>query len=329
MATTAASITKIVIVFCENHTYDNLCSDVLGGDGDTSLPLGPDKPKDQSHGHAAWMTRATTATRTRYTRSQLPGLYQLMDTYTVCDRYFTDVTSNSFPNHAFAIGADAEGAITNPRTGTAPFLKYPGVPTRLAAARHSWANYGHGFAFAYYQDPTMRTNAHPADQVVTDANAGTLPDVSWVYPPGGLTFHPASSTMSASDRWLHHTVTAIAAGKLPNGQPLWPELAIFVTFDDWGGYTDHVTPPVTDRLANHDPYRYGSRVPCVVVSPYAKPRHVSHTVSSHTSLVAFIERTFHLPPSPNPAARARTTTPTEVAMADTIDLAQPHLPPPT
>ena len=329
MAPTPGSISKIVILFCENHTYDNFCSDVTGGDGDRTLPLGSDKPKDQPHNHAAWMTRATTATRTRYTRAQLPGLYKLMDAYTVCDRYFADVATNSFPNHAFAIGADAEGAIANPHSGQQPFLKFAGVPVRLTAAGHSWANYGHGFAFAYYQDPAMHTNAHPADQIVTDAHNGTLPDVSWVYPPGGRTFHPGSSTMSSSDTWLHTTVAAIAAGRLANGQPLWPHLVFFVTFDDWGGYSDHVTPPITDHLANNEPYRYGSRVPCVVVSPYAKARNVSHTLSSHTSLVAYIERNLNLPASSNPAAHAHTTAPSEQAMADTLDLNQTPLPPPT
>ena len=320
-STALSPITNVVIMFMENHTYDNLASDVAGGDGDLSLALAADHPHDAPHNHAAWMRRATGAVRQRYTRAQVPFTVSLMDRYSVCDRYYSDVTANSFPNHAFAIGADAEGAITNPAHGTKPFLTHPGVPVRLAASGHSWGNYGHGFAFGYYTDPAMRTNSHPVTQIITDARDGHLPDVCWVYGPGGKDFHPGSSAMSASDTWLQATIHAITSGKRADGQPLWDHLALFVTFDDWGGWSDHVSPPVVETMPSGDPYRYGSRVPCIVVSPYAKASHVSHDRSSHTSLVAYIERLYQLPTSTNPAAAARTTSTTEHALADCFQTA--------
>ena len=326
-AAAMAPVSNVVVMFMENHTFDNLASDVAGVDGDLSLALAPDRPHDAPHNHQAWMRRATGAVRQRYSRAQVPFIVSLMDRYTVCDRYYSDVSTNSFPNHAFAIGADAEGAITNPTTGTKPFLNYPGVPVRLAAHGHRWANYGHGFAFRYYTDAAMRTNTHPAAQVVTDAHNGQLPDVCWVYGPGGQDFHPGSSSMRASDSWLQTTIQGIASGKRADGQPLWDHLALFVTFDDWGGWTDHVPPPVLETTSTGDPYRYGSRVPCVVVSPFAKARHVSHDTSSHTSLVAYIERLYNLAPSTNPAAAARTANANEHALADCFQPA-PYTPNP-
>jgi phospholipase C len=322
----AGRIEKVVILFLENHTTDNVASDVVGVDGDPSLPRAPDVVLiDPRHDHAHWMRRASGARRQRYGRDQLPHLYRLMDSFTVCDRYFTDFTGNSFPNHAFAIGADAEGCDFDPWL-LRPFeLRTPGVPVRLEAAGRTWANYGNGYAFKHYSDPRMRANVR--HDVAGDALAGRLPDVSWVYGPRGRDFHAGipylgGSIISASDAWLGSVVDAISAG------PDWLRVAVFVTFDDWGGWTDHVEPPVVERYAGGDPYRFGSRVPCVVAGPYAKPRYVSHVRASHVSLVAFIERLWGLPPSPNPDAARRTTAPDERALEDCFDLDQEPLPPP-
>jgi phospholipase C len=253
-----------------------------------------------------------------------------MDGFTVCDRYFSDYAGNSFPNHAFAIGADAEGAYANPnpKRNYNPLIHTPGVPVRLEAAGKTWANYGNGFAFKQYTDVRMQANARQHTAFAPDATAGTIPNVSWVYAPAHQDFHPGpvtgfgdGSSMSASETSLAGAVQALADG------PDWAHLAIFITFDDWGGWADHVVPPVTDTFPNGEPYRFGSRVPCIVMGPYAKARYVSHVQSSHTSMVAFIERLWGLPPSPNALAAQRTTAPDEHALADCIDLNQQPLPP--
>jgi phospholipase C len=323
----ASPIQKVVIFFMENHTTDNVASEVAGVDGDLALPLAPDVvTPDPPHDHAHWLTRDNPAPggarRDRYGRAQLPNLYRWMDAFTVCDRYYSDFAGNSFPNHAFAIGADAEWTVRNPGVNYPVSLKTPGVPARLIAAGKTWANYGRGFAFAHYQDPLM--HASPKKTFAQDAKAGTLPNVSWVYGPGGQDFHPGPQTkMSASDAWLGQALTALAHG------PDWPHLAAFITFDDWGGWFDHVVPPVVETLPHSkDPYRYGSRIPCVVAGPYAKARYVSHVQASHVSLVAFIERLFALPPSPNADAARRTSSPAEHALADCVDVNQKPLPPP-
>jgi phospholipase C len=324
---TASPIQKVVIFFMENHTTDNAASEVAGVDGDLSLPPSPDVVvPDPPHDHAHWLTRNSPppggARRQRFGRTQLPNLYRLMDGFTICDRYFSDFAGNSFPNHAFAIGADAEWTDRNPSASYPISLTTPGVPARLVAAGRTWANYGNGFAFPHYQDPLMHTR--PKTTFAADAAAGRLPNVSWVYGPGGLDFHPGPRTkMSASDTWLGNAVRAVSHG------PEWPHLVIFITFDDWGGWSDHVVPPLLETFPrSKDQYRLGSRVPCVVVGPYAKAKHVSHVQSSHASLVAFIERLFGLPPSPNPDAARRTTAATEQALADCVDINQKPLPPP-
>jgi phospholipase C len=321
----ASPIQKVVVFFIENHTTDNAASEVVGVEGDLSLPAAPDVAvPDPPHNHAAWLTRDAPAPggarRQRYGRAQLPNLYRFMDAFTVCDRYFSDFAGNSFPNHAFAIGADAEWTDRNPGVNYAVSLKTPGVPARLVAAGKTWANYGNGFAFPHYADPLM--HAKPKTTFEQDAKAGKLPNVSWVYAPGGVDFHPGPRTkMSASDTWLGTAVDALAKG------PDWPHVIAFITFDDYGGWSDHVVPPPAESFPkSNDQYRFGSRVPCVVVGPYAKAKHVSHVQSSHTSLVAFVERLFSLPPSPNKDAARRTTAPTEQALADCVDITQKPLP---
>jgi phospholipase C len=315
---------KLVVFFMENHTADNLCSDVAGFDGDTSLAQAIDAHPDQPHDRQTWLHRDQHAVRERYTRAQLPLMYSLMDEYTVCDRYFSDVGANSFPNHAFAIGADAGGSTSNPHRGTAPFLTHPGVMVSLDRAGKTWANYGHGFAFPYYTDAAMHANVRPHTQLAPDAAGGTLPDVSYVYGPAGRDFHPGhGSSMAASEQWLHAQVLAVAHGKRADGSPLWDDVMMLITFDDWGGWADHVQPPVLESDAD-GPYRMGSRVPMIVVGPYAKPRFVSHVQASHTSIVAYQERLYGLPPT-NPRTQARG----ESALSDTYDLTQTPLSPPS
>jgi phospholipase C len=166
----------------------------------------------------------------------------------------------------------------------------------------------------------MHTNTKKSADFLTDAAKGALPNVSWGFGPSHADFHPGpGNSMSGSDAWLAKAVEAVATGSQ------WGECMIFITFDDWGGWTDHVTPPNVEQSPAGttyagDQYRYGSRVPCVVVGPYAKPKHVSSALGSHTSMVAFVERLWKLQPSASADARRRTAA--DLALADTYDLSQ-------
>jgi phospholipase C len=315
-------ITKVIILFMENHTTDNIASEVAGVNGNQALPLASDVVvPDPPHDHGHWDVRKTPAPggarRERFSAVQLPNLYKLMNEFTVCDNYFSDFAGNSFPNHCFAIGADAEWAYANPSRRYTVSIATPGLPARLAQAGKTWANYGKGFAFAYYKDPQMQKNVKTSAQFLVDARTGKLPAVSWVYGPAGKDFHPGplgfGSSMTASDSWLGSAVDAVRQG------PNWGASMIFITFDDWGGWDDHVDPPNIEPFPAGAPwageqYRYGSRVPCLVVGPFAKAKYVSHERSSHVSLVAFIERLWNLSASPNKDAARRTKA--DNAMAD-------------
>ncbi len=118
-------------------------------------------------------------------------------------------------------------------------------------------------------------------QVLTDIANGQLPAVSWVIPDGKASDHPLGNDGSGPS-WVASVVNAIG-----NSQ-YWSHTAIFITWDDWGGWYDHVAPTVINS------YEYGFRVPLIVVSPYAKPGYVSHVTHDFGSILRYIEANFGL-----------------------------------
>jgi phospholipase C len=123
----------------------------------------------------------------------------------------------------------------------------------------------------------------PETQVLTDISSGQLPSVSWVIPDGQQSDH-AGVTDGTGPSWVASIVNAIGASSY------WSDTAIIVTWDDWGGWYDHVPPP-----AILNSYEFGFRVPLIVISPYAKAGYISHTVYDFGSILKFIEATFGLP----------------------------------
>jgi phospholipase C len=131
----------------------------------------------------------------------------------------------------------------------------------------------------------------PSTQVLTDVNKGKLADVVWVMPTRDASDHPGSNDGSGPS-WVGSVVNAIG-----NSQ-YWNNTAIFITWDDWGGFYDHVKPKV------YNSYELSFRVPMIVVSPYAKSHYVSHVQYEFGSILRFTEETFGLPSLHTTDARA-------------------------
>ncbi len=119
--------------------------------------------------------------------------------------------------------------------------------------------------------------------VLNDISAGKLTSVSWVIPTSRTSDH-ASGTDGTGPSWVASVVNAIGTSQY------WKDTAIIITWDDWGGWYDHVPPPQI-----HNSYEYGLRVPLIVVSPYAKAAHISHVNHDFGSILKFIEKVFSLP----------------------------------
>ena len=128
----------------------------------------------------------------------------------------------------------------------------------------------------------------PQTQVLTDVLNGQVAQVSWVIPDGKSSDHALGNDGSGPS-WVASIVNAIG------NSPYWANTAIILTWDDWGGWYDHVPPTVVnDGVSWGSGYVYGFRVPLVVVSPYAKTAYISHVDHDFGSILKFIETTFNL-----------------------------------
>ena len=122
-------------------------------------------------------------------------------------------------------------------------------------------------------------NVQDVAHFFTAARQGTLPAVSWVVPNGAVSEHPPA-LVSAGETYVTRLVNAVMQG------PNWQTSAIFLTWDDWGGFFDHVVPPTVDQNG------YGLRVPALVISPYAKTGYIDHQTLSFDAYLKFIEDDF-------------------------------------
>ena len=121
---------------------------------------------------------------------------------------------------------------------------------------------------------------------IPDAEAGELPSVSWVIPPYGLSDHPAGTTPKSickGENWTVRTINSIMTSEH------WDNTAIVLTWDDFGGFYDHVPPPHVDL------YGLGPRVPTIVISPWAKPGYIDSKTYEFSSVLKLIETIWDLP----------------------------------
>jgi phospholipase C len=245
-----------------------------------------------------------------YDANDLPFYYGLYSTFAMADRYFASVLSQTFPNRFFLLAGTSFGHIANDFPTGDPVNDFAQrtVFNLLDEAGVTWKVYFSQIPFAdefSYVRNHVPGNVVPVADFYTDATNGTLPQVSFVDPifVGQANVetdeHPPSN-IQVGESFVAGVVSALF------GSPQWAHAALFLDYDEHGGFYDHVPPPAAcvpddippmlqtgDVVAPFD--RYGIRVPAVVVSPYARPHYVSHRVYDHTSVLRFIETRFDLP----------------------------------
>jgi phospholipase C len=261
-------------------------------------------------------------------RAQVQPYFTMAETYTFADRTFQDNQGPSFPAHQFIIAGTSEPATKgnvlvaenlayhggtwqtgancggspqdrvmtiDPVTGVEnikvkPCFEHPTIMDLLDAKRVSWRYYN-AVSGGYWSAPDAIRHLRfgpdwknvivPETTIKSDIAAGNLPAVSWVTPTALESDH-ASSNNGSGPAYVASIVNAIGQSTY------WNSTAIFITWDDWGGWFDHVKPVMYDR------YEVGFRVPLIVVSPYAKKGYVSHVQHQQSSILHFIESTFTL-----------------------------------
>ncbi len=311
----SGSIEHIVIVLQENHTFDNYFGTYPKADGTLGkglrLPATPNGPATRAPFHSPTLTPAdlnhnwtaahedyhggamdgfvysegSESTLAYFDRSDLPHYWNAADRYVLCDRYFTSAMTESAPNHLYLVAGTAGGLRDDRVPAT---LSFPPIFESLDTVGVSWKVYGFTSwyeRFAYVRShASARARFAPATDFAKDLASGSLPQVSWMVGAPGGDEHPPKNVRTGQDSVAHDLVNAIGASRF------WPGAAVFVTWDDYGGFYDHVLPPPVDE------YGYGFRVPCLVVSPFARRGVVDSTVRDHTSILRFVEDRYGLKP---------------------------------
>jgi len=250
-----------------------------------------------------------------WTAKDIPFTYSLASVFPVADRWFASALAQTDPNRRFLIAGTAAGMtddIGESAGNAVPDAELatpePTIFNELDLYGISWANYVSGYPtgatpnlFPLTTGPTEAVHHKAFDQFFTDAASGTLPAVTLLDPNYGTESQENPQNIVVGDALLAKVVRALGASRL------WGSTLLVVTYDEGGGYYDHIRPPpalapdaVTPMVQpGEQPYdgfaRYGFRVPAVVVSAYAKRGYVSHALYDHTSILATIERRWNLP----------------------------------
>jgi phospholipase C len=245
------------------------------------------------------------------TESQL--YFQMAQQYVLADRMFTSHLDARFISHQYAIAGQADRAVDFPNSiwgcGAGPGNTIPTLTNQRTYGPRVNACFDYqtladevtakGLTWRFYIDfkgsiwssfraikhirysKYWKQNVLLSSNLFSDISNGTLANVTWVLPSGGDSDHSGSGSKTGPD-WVASVVNAVGQSQF------WDSTAIFVMWDEWGGWYDHVVPPYVDFDG------LGLRVPLLVISPYAKQNHVSHVQYEHGSVLRFIEDQFGL-----------------------------------
>lgn len=253
-------------------------------------------------------------------QSETVPYWTLAKAYTFGDRMFQSNTGPSFVAHQYMIAGQSADTDENPNgtpwgcdapstervamigpngtdlPGVYPCFDYKTMADILDAHGITWRYYApaegaSGFIWSAYQairhirfGTDWTTNViSPNTQVLTDIQSGTLAQVTWIVPAAAYSDHAGPGLTAEGPDWVADIVNAIGASKY------WDSTVIFITWDDWGGWYDHVNPPQVDEMG------LGFRVPLIVVSPYSKHGYVSHTPHEFSGFLRYTEEVFNLP----------------------------------
>ena len=231
-----------------------------------------------------------------YGQDDLAFLGKAAPAFTACDNYFAGILAETYPNR-FHMHAAQTDRLKNDST----ISTLPTIWSRLEEKGLSGRYYFSDLPFLALWGSRYANISKPFSQFLADATAGTLPNVAFIDPR----FEDEGSGTSNDD----HPHADIRAGEAFLNQiydalrtsPNWSKTVLVITYDEWGGFYDHVPPPLApipaaSAAAGDKDGRLGFRVPCVVISPFAKRSFIAHGKYDHTSILKMIEWRFGLPP---------------------------------
>jgi phospholipase C len=288
---------------------------------------GPGVSQSWNASHTAWNNGANNGfvqassdqAMSFWDRRYLPASYSLAQHFPIGERYFCSVLAATYPNRRFLFCGTASGlTATNNYTFQVPTANGT-IFNQLLEHNISWLNYvaptsgtleGSPLIVPEFARSTACTDRMvPIAQFFSDAEHGKLPSFSFLDPNYEVDSEENPQDIQAGERFIAQVAGAVLRSRR------WHKTALFITWDEHGGYYDHVRPPAaiapdniapltTPAAALTDPSqpllpggydRYGFRVPLLVISPWARANYVSRVVQDHTSILAFVERKWNLP----------------------------------
>jgi len=325
-ASTNLPIKHVIIACQENHTFDNYFGKYPRA-GRFGIPANYTQPDgkggavapyhfpshsrpDINHDWAAIQSEwdkgtlngfVTTDGREAigyYDQSDLPYYYALADAFTLCGNYFCYQLGPTLPNR-IALWAGTSAGITTAKRIPSGSLDFPIIVDLLDAYHVTWKCYNLSLGLGSFPEveffnalPFFKRWEHDlrirhlAADYYKDLATGTLPQVSFLISDAFTSEHPhinPTVNITSGQRAMAKVINALIAS------PYWKSSVFFLTYDEGGGYFDHVPPPRVDA------YGMGFRVPMLVISPWVKRGYVSGQLYEHASMLKFIEHLFGLP----------------------------------
>lgn len=333
--TGANPIKHIIVIVEENHTFDNYFGTYPGANGIASATPQPATSSTNAVLIKPYMINTSTVTgnlcnsstcaHQAYDNGKMDGFviasnsnltmgyfnpslisyyWDYASRFVLMDNFFTPIMAPSLPNHLYLVAAQSGGLYDDSRYGVINFTSntvgnstfyFRSIVDELDASHTSWKYYAGGYSYLNNWNPLpafesfknnqsrMKNLADPA-QFSTDVANSKLASVVWIMPETDQTSEHPPYNITAGENDVVSILNTVMKSQY------WNSTAVFVTWDDWGGWYDHVPPPQVDQ------YGYGFRVPCLIISPYAKQGFVDNTQGDFTSILKFIETVYSLQP---------------------------------
>jgi hypothetical protein len=282
MAASAPSAKRVVIMVQENHTIDAYFKGLApyGANVATDWPPAQNPPaSDPVHTRAAyfeWLSGAGKAAHVQFdTAALLPYYLYLAVTGAFLENHCSEFGTNSTANHLIIVGGQSP-TLKNPSGN--PKWDMPSLPGLADAHGIPWRGYAASgsYPLAFYTQLKGSPNVVTSSQFVTDAKAGSLPPLAMLWHNAPLDEHPTADVRQGMDA-IWQAVDAVVQG---GG---WTDTVFMLTWDDWGGYDDHVKTPALEYTPDNVQLALGPRVPLLMFGSAVKPG-IDSRWCSHVSI---------------------------------------------
>jgi phospholipase C len=237
----------------------------------------------------------------------LPFTYSLARHFPIGERYFSSMLGQTYGNRRYLLAGTSSGVVDDKADAINAIPTNGTILDRLDTHKIGWGIYYGSTPSSYIilhdLKPAWAARTKKIDHFYTDAAAGRLPSFTLLDPDYGTTSEENPQDIQVGERFVARVVHALMHA------PTWRKTALFLTYDEHGGYYDHVAPPRAIRPDSIAPIqspgepplspggfdRYGFRVPTIVISPWARPGYISRVIQDHTSITSFVRRKWNLP----------------------------------